>query len=656
MSFYSRYCTVLYLFLSCLIHFFSPAKAVGQEKKLYDSIYQPQIGHTGTARFEYYEADDGRIIKDGSFRFRSEWRDSTDPTFFIYEIWTGNYSKNQKSGEWVYRKERQKADIAGVEDGKLRYQLNTEKRELKGNYEKNIPAGSWQLTRTTYVNNEKTGETETVNVVFNNNKITGPVSIQFNLPGTGRTFVMGNAKQGLMDSTWRLQYHKGDSAVEEIRQYQNGFLLSLQQVHEADTILNLRFPLSQEIRRALESGGSGSVAINRPVSLAFSDGYPRTSRWMTVQQHGNAYIETALQQLLQYEPGFTQQHGLALGSNRGFYLMSTREKNLLEKWPALEYEYREKVRLLRQFEQDHYKFRDDAAIKPILAWTERQAYLLEYIKPWNNILSRNELEFHNRNGELVSYAAGLLSTDTLRWNGQQEQVMHYPVPASQNQDFLSYISANFKNRIQTADSLINLYSDLAQSLMLADEVAMQKKIVDSLKEQLSAQMRNPAEPEMRELLTQLHDNVLQPYYDSYYQYFQQSGRDAIPRQLGYADSLNYLIYTFSQVYKDAIQVSKLKRRIDSLYTEYSFDPFTFNDRVPRRVKKKIYEIVAEDLVDQLLTIAAQSGTPAETRQRMQQVREVQERIIFLRDKDTRKLERKLRRNDSIEKIMELVKA
>lgn len=657
MSFYSRYCIPVYCSLiTCFFVLLWPSTGIGQEKRIYDSVYQPLPGHTGIARFEYFEDSEGRIIKDGSFQFRSEWRDSTDPTYFVYEKWTGAYRNNLKSGEWTYQKEKQKADIKGVEEGELRYHLKTEKRELRGRYDNNNPVGSWQLGRAIFLNNEKTEETETVNVAFNNKRIDGPVFIEFNMPGVGFITVQGTAKNGLMDSTWLLKYGSGDSTLKEFREYRNGFLLSLQRVNATDTILSLQFPLSSEIRRALQSGGTGSVALNRPVSLAFSDGYPRTSRWMTSQQQGNSYIETALQQLLQYEANFVQQHGLALGSNRGFYLMSTREKNLLEQWPSLEYEYREKVRQLQQFEQDHYKFRDDAAIKPILAWTEKQRYLLEYIKPWNNILSKNELEFHNRNGELVSYAFDLLSTDTLRWNGNQQQVVEYPVSASQRQDFLSYISANFKTRIQAADSLIGLYSDLAQTLMLADEVAMQKKNVDSLKERLTDKMKNPAEPEMKGLLTHLHNSILQPYFDRYFQYFSIAGREAIPQQLAYADSLHYLLYTFAAVHDDAILVSKHKRKIDSLYTEFSFDPFTFNDRVPRRVKKKLYEIVAEDLVDELLAKVAGALTPAEARLRMQQLIEVQERVIFLRDKDTRKLERKLRKNDPIEKKLELLKA
>ncbi|MCG7860004.1 hypothetical protein MD537_23690, partial [Flavihumibacter sediminis] len=92
----------------------------------------------------------------------------------------------------------------------------------------------------------------------------------------------------------------------------------------------------------------------------------------------------------------------------------------------------------------------------------------------------------------------------------------------------------------------------------------------------------------------------------------------------------------------AVRLPVRSKRIDSLYTIYTFDPFTFNDKFPRRIKKKLYDLIAVELYSDLLKQISINPSISEVRTGIRRLYDIQERLLFLHDKDTRKLERKLR--------------
>ena len=67
-----------------------------------------------------------------------------------------------------------------------------------------------------------------------------------------------------------------------------------------------------------------------------------------------------------------------------------------------------------------------------------------------------------------------------------------------------------------------------------------------------------------------------------------------------ADSLFYLLESLQMIQEISTTLPDRAKTIDSLYTIYTFDPFTFNDKFPRRIKKKLYDLIAIDLYNELL--------------------------------------------------------
>lgn len=618
-----------------------------QEKRSYDSSYQPILGQSGHARFTYYLDKEGKRIKEGPFQFQSKQRDSLNPSLFIYEEWKGQYAGNKKQGTWTYKKTRQWVQLEDVKEWDVQYQLKTEERIIKAHYTNDLPDKEWELIRTVFLNKEAVEQTEKLKTVLQNQRINGPIELFYRMDSTRSGRVIGFAKNGLMDSVWNFEIQKGDSLIREQRQYKKGFLLSLTKVWQSDTITNLNYPLSQLIQASLNEASGEDQSVNLPVSLAFSDGYPRTSDYVQAQKDANHYLEEILRQLFQYDPGYIPANGLPVGTNRGFYVLTQKEKNLLDKWPDLEYSYREKVKTIKAELDTNLAAASSPALTWIRNWTNRQEYILDYIKPWNNILSRKEIEYYYRKGELIKYARELLDRDEIRKADSSIRTIEYEVPVFSTTDFLSYISSNFEQRKQKADSILSELKSISREQAVSREKQALIQRVNALKKEVEEQWKDSSyDASIEPLMAHLKHYFMEMEYPRRYESFMNSM---------VADSITYLLESVQMIQEIAVRLPVRSKRIDSLYTIYTFDPFTFNDKFPRRIKKKLYDLIAVDLYSDLLKQISINPSISEVRTGIRKLYDIQERMLFLHDKDTRKLERKLKKGSSIQAKLEVIK-
>jgi hypothetical protein len=639
MNLYTKTLTACLLFLA--------GQLSAQEKRSYDSSYQPILGQSGHARFTYYLNKEGKRIKEGPFQFQSKKRDSLNPSLFIYEEWKGQYAGNKKQGTWTYKKTRQWVQLEDVKEWDVQYQLKTEERIIKAHYTNDLPDKEWELIRTVFLNKEAVQQTEKLKMVLQNQRINGPIELYYQMDSTRSGRVSGFAQNGLMDSVWNFEIQKADSLIREQRQYKKGFLLSLTKIWQSDTITNLKYPLSQLIQASLNEASGEDQAVNLPVSLSFSDGYPRTSKYLLEQKDANYYLEEMLRQLFQYDPGYIPANGLPVGTNRGFYVLSSKEKNLLDKWPDLEYAYREKVNAIKAELDTSLATANAPALTWIRNWTNRQEYIFDYIKPWNNILSRREIEYYYRKGELIKYARELLDKDEIRTAESSLLSIAYEVPVFNTTDFLSYISSNFELRKQKADSILGELKGISREQAVSREKQALIQRVNALKKEVEEQLKDSSyDASIEPLMAHLKHYFMEMEYPRLYESFTNSM---------VADSITYLLESVQMIQEIAVRLPVRSKRIDSLYTIYTFDPFTFNDKFPRRIKKKLYDLIAVELYSDLLKQISINPSISEVRTGIRRLYDIQERLLFLHDKDTRKLERKLRKGSSIQDKLEVIK-
>lgn len=644
-----------YLLLTLLIILFFAASANAQQIKEYDSIYHTFNGYSGNAKFKYYQDEEKRLIKNGDFIFTSKLLDTLHKNITINIRWYGNYSKNIKSGSWKYEFNTHEVENVLVDNFDVDYKLHSEKEMIQGNYKEGRAEGKWSLNKDEFINGKRDNKLAEYNTNFKNSKISGPVEISYTEKGGNIVLVKGNAENGLMEGEWLFEYTDSEQQpVVEKRIYKRGFLIRLEKRIRNKIIGQIDFPLSPQIKSYLKNPKQKSEVVNKPLSLLFSDGYPRNSELVNVQQRGNDIIDTAIITLLKNEENFMVNFGLPLGTNRMHYELKRSEKKILEEWPDVEFEYRSRLNRLQTDKDLNFLYNEDETISMINAWLEKQLRLMDYIKSWNNILSRNEIIYYNRNNEsLIEYTENLLARDTITYSGK-EKIIAYEQGELEEKSFLFMIADNFKQRAIVADSLVNLYENKIADLKLNDNISRLKTDIQTSQMQLDTLFNPEIIPnEYKPLYNKFQTNYLGESFRNKYTLLDN---DTIFMQdrIRVGDSLVQDIRLIKKIDAKLHEVTKNRQIIDSLYTEYVFDPFTFTDKVPTRIKKKLYEVVAEDVTAELLEKAEQATTLIEAYNYINQLILVQQRLIFFHDKETSKIERRLKKRAPLKEKLEIL--
>lgn len=628
--------------------------ALAQQAQTYDSIYHTFNGIYGKAKFKYYRDEENRLIKNGDFVFTSKVLDTLRKNSTINIRWYGNYNKNIKNGDWKYEYNTHEVENVQVDNFDVDYRLTSKKEIVLGSYTAGKAAGNWSLTTDSFENGKRRDNLAMYSAVFKNSKISGPVEISLTEEGGNKALAKGNAVNGLMEGEWLFEYTADKQPVVEKRLYKKGFLISLEQKVRNEVIQSITYPLSGSIQNYLNNPKQKSEAVNKPLSLLFSDGYPRTSTLVKAQERGNTIIDKAVSGLLKNEEDFIAQNGLAIGTNRMFYELKKNEKKILEEWPEVEFEYRSKLAKLQTDRELNFIYNQNDIISKVNTWLDVQLKLMDYIKSWNNILRRNEIIYYNRNNPaLIKYTENLLQNDTLKYNNKEE-IITYRQGALEEKSFLFMIADNFKERTVVADSLVRLYEATIEDLKLTDDISRLKTDIQNSQMQLDTVFTSGVVPgEYEGLYKKFRTNYLG---DSFKHKYTMLDNDTLfmedRKRMG--DSLVQDIRFIQRIDVKLHEISKNRQVIDSLYTEYVFDPFTFTDKVPTRTKKKLYEAVAEDMVNELLTLAEQSPGLLETYNYINQVLMVQQRLIFFYDKETSKIERQLKKRTPLEEKLRIL--
>lgn len=636
------------LILSCfLLTVFS---AFAQQTRTYDSIYQPAPGITGEAQFEYILNDEGERIKNGEFLFEREVRDSLTPTTATYNRWEGQFNNNIKVGSWLYETKNHKVEINEISEINLDYDIFTEDEILEINYAEGFPEGELFLESTLYINNNRVKNLKYFETEFIDGRMNGDFEFILSDEEKDLVSVIGEVSNGLMSGLWEFNYHEEN--LVETREYDRGILLRLTKTEDNEIIQELNFPLSEGLQAALNNEETNVELVNNPLSLRFSDGYPRTSEYIKAQEKGEEVIEMIFDEIFQYDENIDPTEQLPLGTNRGFYPLSSEEQERLEEWTEVEATFRNNIQQLKNLEIDNLDFVEDPDIQTILKWSEKQEELEEYIKPWNNILSKAQAEFYNREGLLVDYSYNLLQSDTLQIN-DEEVILEYE-PREKGDNFLLYIVENFKDRNKMGDSLIKTFSVELEELEINQEISevnkqisRQKEEVDSIYEFL------PEHEKTRNTLYNVKSHYINNVYPDEFEEFTTAADEGEQVQAG--RDIIVQLELLKNIRETGEQIAERHLEVDSLYTDYTFDPFTYSDRVPVRRKKRLYNLVNDDIINRIIDRANSSYLePREVLKDLQLAYQMQERLIFLEDKNTSRLERRLRRSDSLNERIELL--
>jgi hypothetical protein len=643
-----------------LIFFFTLSPLLIQGQELFTGDYTFN-GLKGEAAFEFVGGEGDKLIRQGYFRFIRKERDIKDQTVFYKTEVEGNYEQDKKTGIWEYQDERHQIEFKDVIDFKLISDLTSQQIKLKAEYLNGVPHGKWNFEENVFSEGKISRKSQADDLQFFDGDIRGKFQYK-SFVGDRTHFIRGElTREGYMNGEWIFVYDTDSVLVSEIRNYENGFLLGLvKRDLDSDEILEemVFFETIRKLNEVNNKLNKGFRISEDKFGLLFNDGFLSGAPQFIAQKSGNEFITEFLTNVMRYDPQFVNQKGVLIDypihTKKFVFELSRAQQRIIEELPAKfdeikttvkDYSERNALRLNRQksdtisFAYEFFQFQLEKLKKfdeiiNLLRTKEIQYYDLKY-------LSEDGMRFFKESDHIEFTLEDSLYTRELTYKVGDYENNFYQVladyvnqMAEKTQEFKSYVDASL-SRIERDEDLRNIQNQIQDRKDELEEKFLEEEDFDE---------------KTSNLLRAVYENILGTGFDklnaTYAKEENFDGKKETARIM--LDLLDEMENQYTQL----IQIFENFDEMDEMYMEEVFNPFTFT-RYDQRAKNRLYESaekVFEFYVEQLMTEEDYTQIKSWTNK----TNILFERMAELREADTRRLERRVNRRLSVNKIESLL--
>ncbi|WP_214161782.1 hypothetical protein [Litoribacter ruber] len=627
-----------------------------QQRDRYEGEYTYN-NEDGTAVFSFYEGRDGEIIIDGSFNFSKRTIDTVDRTVLNKLNVIGRYIENQKDGVWRYDNETHRVELRDVVDFEVITDLESEDYELTAEYQKGILQGTWQYRENKFERNRIEPLFRSEPFTFQNNKIVGNISFEqfgdylsYNINGR-----LNN--QGVMVGEWEFTYMEDTVYVRETRRYEDGFLLGIRRTN-IDTREVIQEVIYYDIINRLDRINQGEeteigIAEER-FGLEFSDGYREGFQEMQGQALGNEFLRHVLSRILQYDEGFVNEDGeliqYPIHTRRFEYPVSKEDRNNIGEIGEVFENLREEIEGFSTMNALAInRFRDDS-LAFAYEYYQRRDSTLNQLEPIVEMLTSDQIRFINQENFTREGLPFLLESDTIRYDYSEEvreKVVEYSYEedASLTSRVLSYIQQELEKSSQIGGYITSELEVLEQTDDLA---TLEARILERKAEVDSIYLNHEAISDRDlQMFESVYSNILQSEFNRMSQSY--SELDTYLDRMQKGEVILDLINEMQEQFDRLAAVYPTIADIDELYQEETFNPFTYT-RYNVRAKERLFDNGGMVLFIHYVRQLEQEEDYTQIKSHLDNIERLQERLIELRDQDTRRIERRLGRRTSINRI------
>jgi hypothetical protein len=627
--------------------------AFAQQKEKYQGEYRWN-NLQGIAEFEYIPVSKDSMVLDGAFGFLSQ----SEPESRVFEKnrVKGTYSKNIKTGPWTYRHETYHVRVRDVVDFELEAEISGTQINLEAIYKNGIPDGKWVYEEIFFNGQTKETRTDTDELLFKEGVLSDKLEIRFRDQNQSQ-FIRGKfLSNGVMDGEWVLVYAQDERLVSEVRNYQNGFLLSLKKRDLiSDRVLEeVIFYETLERLKKIESGtNAGFRLADRVFGLEYADGFLSSSPKAKAQEAANAFMSQFIQNLLRYENAYLNEKGqlvqVPIHTRRMVYEFSRNQQRMIEILPNFFHEIKSNASRYLKDESFELNKNSSAAMARAFAVYQTLFKKLESMEGLIQLLRTKNIQFHNVSQILPNHPELF----------QSEIPFSYTFAQSEQQDRLLLQLETFE--LDFFEGFENYLRQIGQVLQkeqqIVDEslfVIRQDSELRDVEKQISQSTANleamyPENSE-NEYLQAVREQVLQSYISQLKDKFSSEYRFEIKKEIGQR-ILNQFV-ELEAAYGELLELDTYPKQVDQAYMEEVFNPFTYS-RYDQRIKPKLYDSY-EELLGYYKTQLKTSKSGHEVRRWIRKIRVASLRLLELKDQDTKKLERSLNKRNQISKIESLL--
>jgi hypothetical protein len=260
--------------------------------------------YRGIEQFSFISDSDGKRIRHGRYAFRSELIPELDKGNLMFKELsvTGSFKEEKKYGQWIYALTDYDVDITNVLKGtpaRLQYTLNGNESRYLMSFAMGMPEGKWELRKRNISEGRYLNEKVTSTLFFKEGLFVKECRASFSDSLYGQVEIQANANsEGYWNGSMHLEYQDDAGRIRELRQYHNGFLLSIKKtlVETDSVLLELRYSDVDSIIRQLQGNPEGlNIGLSESgFGVLFNHGYDANDIRVVEQFHGNTILEKAL--------------------------------------------------------------------------------------------------------------------------------------------------------------------------------------------------------------------------------------------------------------------------------------------------------------------------------------------------------------------------
>lgn len=627
-----------------LISVFFSSNLMAQKKQNYEGSYTNLVNRTGDLKAEFIMNDEDTVF-DGDFFFVIK-QDLKDGHRFIKETYQGIYEKGLKQGKWEYDQLDLNYSVIDIENEKVKMIYWGKKEVMDAIYEKGVPEGLWSYAFF-HVDSSGGQKVEKVGSIhFENGKAKGEFAFRsltrprYEISGTFDSI-------GRLHDAWEIVYFMDTNHIREQRIYDDGFLKYLikKDAESGELIDSLVY---EEVINKLETKTVPKAEGN--YNLLFDDGFLTESPLIQSQIDGNKLLQNAYETFLWADLGRGSldgaKHDFNPGTGRFEYDLPESFINDLNTMRSdLKQIIKRSDSLLNDPRFEIYFHQSEILSKS-------QAILLYEKQKSNEILElvNSRADSLYRHIDRDVYFADIYKTymdriDTLKYDFDGESKTFIV-----NEIIEKDLSPFYK--LQDAVAVLN---DLSENAMVdirkEFELMLQKERLTALENDMiftSKKIKSQFTKMPGSLAYDVHNKCIEPWKNTKWQ--QYTNLDDLKTKESEGRYILGVLEDLEEIKDDLDRIESRELKIDSAYTEYVFDPYTYSENIKKRIKKRLYDDVAIEYYERLKKELTGLKHAEDLNDKVEYIKKLQSRLIELSKENTRSLEKKLRKSSDFENI------
>lgn len=624
--------------------------------------------YEGAAQFEYKQVKRDSIAKHGKFDFSMKYTDSLDHQIFNKLLASGQYRDNQKIGTWRFIESHHRVTVKDVAYFNVKAALESEQSEITANFnEAGQPDGPWSHKQLKYKDEKLIDLLGSSNLQFKNGSVVG--SFAFESDQTEGYFGLYSIKghtteDGLMDSLWVFKYMRDTLRIDENRYYQEGFLTEIVKIEGSrgvDTLFHKVYHPTKAKLGMLKNGGTSLFKVSeRDFGMDFVSGFDERDVRYKTQLHGNNYLKEIFEHLTRF-------------STRKYYGPDGSEINWPLKTKRFEFATLPVDDTLRIRIQKNYG-ELSTIVEDVLSSntfglnrkrTDSLYYANQYFTMIDSLINRlasmvdKTVSDDYKYFDAFSYARetsfDFMTTDTLQfdYDGKSYSIFEdFNRGLSRESSLLERIDQYVALLLARAREMRNVVNDQMKQIKIGEELQeLQSQIITEREELLSEFKKvKHFSKEDKAMFNALKKTFLEDQFEQFTDDYSREELEAgkVDKALEYIetlDELRKLLRPLGSVYRN-------QSILDSLYMEEVFNPFTYTS-YSRRVKEDLFK-----KSNTLFDFYVQSLKTETDYQKLTwwigKIEALQKRLEYIRARDTRAIERRLRGRKDISEIEEIL--